>query len=78
MFDGTHFMWGMHWAGWIFWILVIVGVIWFLTRASQYRPPSPPTPSETPKETPMEILKRKYAEGELSTEEYEERKQRLQ
>jgi uncharacterized membrane protein len=26
----------------------------------------------------MEALKRRYAEGELSTEEYEERKERLQ
>jgi putative membrane protein len=70
-------MWGMHWAGWVFWILVIIGVIWLLTR-SQYRSTSPPPSSESSNETPMEILKRKYAAGELSTEEYEERKEHLQ
>jgi len=67
-------MWGMHWAGWVFWILVIIGVIWLLTRRST----SPPPSSESSNETPMEILKRKYAAGELSTEEYEERKEHLQ
>ncbi len=30
------------------------------------------------KESPMDILKRKYAEGELSKEEYEERKKTLE
>lgn len=80
MFNGMHdgWMWGMHWAGWLLWILVIVGVIWALTRSSQYRPPSPPTSPDRSDETPMEILKRRYAEGKLTTEEYEERKERLE
>ena len=29
------------------------------------------------RETPLEALERRYAEGEISTEEYEERKQKL-
>lgn len=76
MFDGTHFMWGMHWAGWIVWILVIVGVVWLLTRS---QPDRVAPPASTPThETPLEVLQRRYAEGELSTEEYEERKQHLE
>jgi putative membrane protein len=76
MFDGTHFMWGMHWAGWVIWILVIVGVVWLITRSQQDR--SAPLASTSTRETPLEVLQRRYAEGEISTEEYEERKARLQ
>ncbi|MCS3659976.1 SHOCT domain-containing protein [Salinibacter ruber] len=63
----------MHFGWWIIWILVIVGVVWAISRAQQGG-----TSSRPQRETPMEALKRRYAEGELSTEEYEERKERLQ
>lgn len=76
MFDGMHdgWMWGMHWIWWIVWILVIVGVVWAISR-SQQDSPSPRSPQ---RETPLEALQRRYAEGEISTDEYEERKRRLQ
>lgn len=76
MFDGSHFMWGMHWAGWLVWLVVLVGVVWLIVR-SQGGGPSRDRGRAT-KESPLEILKRRYAAGELSTEEYEERKKRLQ
>ena len=75
MFDGTHGMWGMHWFWWMFWILAIIGVVWMINRAQQNRTESP---SPSPRETPLETLQRRYAEGEISTEEYEERKERLE
>lgn len=74
MFDGMHdgWMWGMHWAGWIFWLLVLVGLVWAIARSGR-------SPSSTDRnETPLEILQRRYAKGEISTEEYEERKERLE
>ena len=69
-------MWGMHWLGWILWILLVGGVVWAIARF-QRGPADTPPPSE-PRETPLEILQRRYAEGELSSEEYEERKERLE
>lgn len=78
MFDGMHdgWMWGMHWGWWIFWVIAIAGLVWAIARAQQDRAAPPPT---TPaRETPLEILQRRYAEGEISTEEYEERKRRLE
>lgn len=35
-------------------------------------------PRREPKDSPLDVLKRRYAEGELSREEYEERKERLE
>ncbi len=77
MFDGMHngWMWGMHGVWWIFWIVVIVGLIWTMARSQR----NPETPSARKShEMPLEGLNRRYAEGNFSTEEYEERKKRLE
>jgi len=76
MFNGMHdgLLWGMHWGGWLLWILLIMGVVWVLTRAQSGRQ----SHQSQQRETPLDVLQRRYAEGELSTEEYEERKERLQ
>jgi putative membrane protein len=62
---------GMHWFWWLFWIAAIVAVWWTFTR----RPPAPSEPTATnPHEPPLDRLQRRYADGEIATEEYEERK----
>lgn len=78
MFDGMHNggMWGMHWLWWIVWILLILGIVWTIVRASQSWTPT--SRSQPPQESALDVLKRRYAEGKLSTEEYEERKERLE
>ena len=68
---GHDHMWGMHWGWWIFWILMILFAVWVLT---QRRPSASPPQAH---ESPLDILQRRYASGEISTEEYEERKARL-
>jgi len=64
--------WGMHWGWWIFWIVVIIALVWLL---SQRRTGAPPPPR---KESPLELLQRRYAAGEISTEAYEDRRARLE
>jgi putative membrane protein len=59
--------WGMHLFWWLFWFGLIA--LFFCLPF--------PTPRSRTRETPMQILQRRYAAGELSTEEYEERKRRL-
>jgi putative membrane protein len=59
--------WGMHLFWWLFWFALIA--LFFSLPF--------PAPRSRARETPMQILQRRYAAGELSTEEYEERKQRL-
>ncbi|WP_238354401.1 SHOCT domain-containing protein [Fulvivirga marina] len=67
MYEG-HF-WGMHWIWWILWIILIFWI--FATPWS--------IPGQRKKnDSPLEILKRRYASGEISTEEYQERKQLLE
>lgn len=62
-------MWGMHWGWWIIWIIAIVVIVLLITRSRS---------AKTRRETPLELLERRYAAGEISTEEYDERKARLQ
>ncbi|MFP8489206.1 SHOCT domain-containing protein [Gracilimonas sp. Q87] len=69
MYD-FHFF-GGGWMMFLWWFLIIVLIIVivrFLPRSSQ---------SNQNKETPMEILKRRYASGEIEEEEFNERKREL-
>jgi putative membrane protein len=72
MMDGYGYgMGGGYWIlGLIFWILVIIGVVLlikYLWEGSRARG----------EESALEILKKKYARGEISKEEFEEKKKDL-
>ena len=60
--------WGMHFFWWLFWI---VGIVVFVSLLS-------PVPRGRRRETPLELLQRRYAAGEVSTEEYDECKAKLE
>lgn len=64
---GWGFM-GMHALWWLFWIALIV-VFFALIE---------PVPRSRPRQTPLELLQRRYAAGEISSDEYEERKAKLE
>lgn len=69
-----HDMFGMgwHWGWWLFWIVVAALVIWAVTRtlaASGERRPGPGAGEPDAKE----ILRRRFAEGELTEEEFREK-----
>ena len=72
MVDGYEWMWGMHWGWWIFWIAFILVIVLAFWRGL------PGQNRSSPGETPLEILGRRYAAGEITTEEYEERKAHLE
>lgn len=67
-FEGHHF-WGMHWLWWILWVILI-----FWVFATPYDVPG----QKKKKDSPLDILKRKYASGEISSQEFEERKKVLE
>ncbi|MCB0517357.1 MAG: SHOCT domain-containing protein [Lewinellaceae bacterium] len=63
-YEGYHFG-GMHLFWWIIWIVLLIWV---------FATPWPIPGDQRKRERPLDILQRKYAAGEISTKEYEERK----
>lgn len=68
MYDGWG-IFGMHGLWWIFWIVVIVALLFFFPRPNQTR---------RRRDGALELLQRRYAAGEISREEYEERKRTIE
>ena len=61
-------LWGMHALWWLFWFIVIA---LFFSLATPVR-------RAKVRETPLQILERRYAAGEISTSDYQERKSLLE
>ena len=70
VYDGIHAIGGMHWIGWIFSLALISVIVFYLWRRPSDR-------RHDSRETPHVALKRRLAIGEISYEEYEQRKQLL-
>lgn len=66
-YDGGFFMGGMHFLWWIFWV-TLIGVIVF------YGWGRPGEQRRRPRETTHEVLRRRLASGEITPDQYEERK----
>lgn len=58
--------WGMHWWWWIFWAMTF-GIAFILLRKNRSRK----------EESAMDILKKRFARGEIDQEEFEARKRVL-
>jgi putative membrane protein len=67
-YDGYH-IWGMHLIWWIIWLVFI-----FWIFAMPYNIPG----QRRKKDTPLDILQKRFASGEISNEEYNEKKKILQ
>jgi len=66
-YDGGYSMGGMHGLWWFFW-LVLIGVLVF------YGWGSPSAKRQRPRETPLDVLQRRLASGEIAPDQYEQRK----
>lgn len=69
-YDGHFFGGGIMW---IIWILIAMGVFFIIQNVVKGN-----TRSSYSNETPLEILKKRYARGEIEEEEYESRRKELE
>lgn len=60
----------------VFWGAVIVGIVW-LARGGSYAGPRDDGSPGARRESPLEILDRRFAAGEISEDEYAQRRQVL-
>jgi putative membrane protein len=67
MYDGHHY-WGMHFFWWFFWLILIV----WAYRASRKN-----SNQQSKEDGALEILKKRFAKGEITKDEYEEMKKTL-
>lgn len=70
-------MMGAGMLAWIVILVVIVVAVYLVVRLVQGPTPQGPS-SETHKETAMDILKRRYAGGEITKDEFDQMKRDLQ
>ena len=56
---------GMHVFWWLFWVVIVIGVASLFT---------PVWRQEARRDTPLDVIQRRYAAGEISSEEYEQRR----
>jgi putative membrane protein len=61
-------------SGPLLWLLLIVGIVFLVVRSRDGRTPS----MGGGRETGIDVLERRFAEGELSLEEYRERRSALE
>lgn len=70
--DGMNNFWGMGY-GWIIGLIVLVVIIGLVVNAIKQK-----KNSNRPKyNSPMDILKTRYAKGEISRDEYEEKRRHI-
>ncbi len=72
MYGMNGMSWGMGF-GWFFGIVVLVLVIWAITKGFSTKN----NPSPTERKSALEILKERYARGEINKEEFEKIKQNI-
>ena len=70
-----NYMFGGMWFGWIFWILLIVLVIWLVVNQNNKNKQILNNPQS---ESALDILKKRYAKGEISKEQFDQMKKDLE
>jgi putative membrane protein len=68
---GMYHFWSMGWS-WIIGLAILVAVIWFIAKSASQNNRSVRTDKSA-----LDILKERYARGEIGKEEFEEKKKDL-
>lgn len=65
---------GMMWYGWLFWIIILIAIVYLIVRLTSQGGRSS---GNQQGETALDILKERFARGEISKEEFESMKKDL-
>jgi len=74
MYEYSH-MGGFGFGMILFWLLIVVAIVWIVSSLLNKKQSGT---SDLGEETPLEVLKRRYARGEIDDDEYQRRKARLE
>ena len=66
-YDGGYYMGGVHGLWWLFWVVLIGMLVFYGWRR-------PGGQRRRPSETPIEVLQRRLANGDITPDEYEKRR----
>jgi len=67
--------WGGMWFNWLFWVIIIVLIAWLvMSKVNRSHKNQDPGSS---KESSLDILKNRYAKGEINKKEFNEKKKDL-
>jgi putative membrane protein len=80
---GMHMMWGSWGLGmmimmFVFWAAIIVGIVFLIRWLITTGRPRQLTSTESGSESALDILKKRYARGEISKQEFDDMRQDLQ
>ena len=70
---------GGFWFGWVFWVAIIALIVYLIVNQGNknrqiHLPPPPPTQQDSP----LDILKKRYAKGEINKEQFEQMKKDIE
>jgi putative membrane protein len=68
-----HDPWGFMWFGPLFWIIILGVIIYFIISGRNKRPWN-----TSDHETPLDTLKKRYARGEITKEQYDQMKKDIE
>ncbi len=71
------FGWSGMWFGSLFWLLFLGVIIWGILSFTNHQKRENPDGSAPKGEMPLEILKKRYARGDISKDEFEQIKKEI-
>lgn len=66
--------WGMGWW-WIIGLIIVIAVVWAIVKGLNQ---NNQLVNKSTQKSPLDILKERYARGEIDKEEFEERKKKIE
>ncbi|VAX27808.1 hypothetical protein MNBD_IGNAVI01-218 [hydrothermal vent metagenome] len=68
---------GGMWFSWLFWVIIIAVIVWVVIQFNNRNNQPTNFTNNIEKETPLDILKKRYAKGEITKDEYDRMKNDL-